>query len=174
MLNTYFRVIVGTMVLLSVVLSVYVSPNWMWFTVFIGLNLIQSAFTSIAFRLSKKSSFGETLNPSSNNAFMFLSIAIFGATLYDFKISFTLSNIMIIISSYLYNTYDCKACRDFDYIVISAIAMSYINIFQNHMVYTQPHLGEPHLLHLCNELRVHFVLGYPKRSCDVVSTYILG
>ena len=45
MLNTYFRVIVGIMVLLSVVLSVYVSPKWMWFTVFIGVNLIQSAFT---------------------------------------------------------------------------------------------------------------------------------
>ncbi|WP_347925592.1 DUF2892 domain-containing protein [Pontimicrobium sp. SW4] len=45
MLNTYFRVIVGTMVLLSVVLSVYVNPKWMWFTVFIGVNLIQSAFT---------------------------------------------------------------------------------------------------------------------------------
>ncbi|RXJ49699.1 YgaP family membrane protein [Gelidibacter gilvus] len=45
MLNTYFRVIVGTMVLLSVVLTVYVNPNWMWLTVFIGLNLIQSAFT---------------------------------------------------------------------------------------------------------------------------------
>lgn len=45
MLNTYFRVIVGTMVLLSVILSVYVSPNWMWLTVFIGINLIQSAFT---------------------------------------------------------------------------------------------------------------------------------
>ncbi|WP_179335195.1 YgaP family membrane protein [Winogradskyella costae] len=45
MLNKYFRVIVGIMVLLSVVLSVYVSPNWMWFTVFIGVNLIQSAFT---------------------------------------------------------------------------------------------------------------------------------
>ncbi|QJP34766.1 DUF2892 domain-containing protein [Nonlabens sp. Ci31] len=45
MLNKYFRVIVGTMVLLSVVLSVYVNPNWMWFTVFIGVNLIQSAFT---------------------------------------------------------------------------------------------------------------------------------
>ncbi|MBJ7881410.1 YgaP family membrane protein [Gelidibacter salicanalis] len=45
MLNTYFRVIVGTMVLLSVILTVYVHPNWMWFTVFIGVNLIQSAFT---------------------------------------------------------------------------------------------------------------------------------
>lgn len=45
MLNTYFRVIVGVMLLLSVVLTVYVSPNWMWFTIFIGVNLIQSAFT---------------------------------------------------------------------------------------------------------------------------------
>ena len=45
MLNTYFRVIVGTFVLLSVVLTVYVHQNWVWFTVFIGVNLIQSAFT---------------------------------------------------------------------------------------------------------------------------------
>jgi hypothetical protein len=45
MLNTYFRVIVGTMVLLSVVLTVYVHPNFLWLTVFIGVNLIQSAFT---------------------------------------------------------------------------------------------------------------------------------
>jgi hypothetical protein len=45
MLNTYFRVIVGTFVLLSVVLAVYININWLWFTVFIGVNLIQSAFT---------------------------------------------------------------------------------------------------------------------------------
>lgn len=45
MLNTYFRVIIGTMVLLSVVLAVYVNSNWLWFTVFIGVNIIQSAFT---------------------------------------------------------------------------------------------------------------------------------
>lgn len=35
----------GVMILLSVLLTVYVSPLWMWFTVFIGLNLLQSAFT---------------------------------------------------------------------------------------------------------------------------------
>jgi len=35
----------GALVLLSVLLTVYVSPLWMWFTVFIGLNLLQSAFT---------------------------------------------------------------------------------------------------------------------------------
>lgn len=45
MLNRYFRVLVGSFVLLSVVLTIYVSPNWLWFTVFIGVNLIQSAFT---------------------------------------------------------------------------------------------------------------------------------
>ncbi|MBQ4913849.1 DUF2892 domain-containing protein [Maribacter sp. MMG018] len=45
MLNTYFRVIVGTFILLSVVLAVYVNINWLWFTVFIGVNMIQSAFT---------------------------------------------------------------------------------------------------------------------------------
>ncbi|MCL5128312.1 MULTISPECIES: DUF2892 domain-containing protein [unclassified Algibacter] len=45
MLNTYFRVIVGTLVIVSMLLTLYVNQNWMWFTVFIGVNLIQSAFT---------------------------------------------------------------------------------------------------------------------------------
>lgn len=35
----------GTMVLLSVVLTAFVSPLFVWFTVFIGANLLQSAFT---------------------------------------------------------------------------------------------------------------------------------
>jgi len=35
----------GTMVLLSVALGTYVSPYWYLFTVFIGLNMLQSAFT---------------------------------------------------------------------------------------------------------------------------------
>jgi hypothetical protein len=35
----------GLMVLLSVALTVWVSPLFIWFTVFIGLNLLQSAFT---------------------------------------------------------------------------------------------------------------------------------
>ncbi|MDR9485815.1 MULTISPECIES: YgaP family membrane protein [Sediminimonas] len=35
----------GIMVLVSVALTVWVSPLWMWFTVFIGANLIQSSFT---------------------------------------------------------------------------------------------------------------------------------
>lgn len=35
----------GAMVLLSVVLTVWVSPYFVWFTVFIGANLIQSSIT---------------------------------------------------------------------------------------------------------------------------------
>lgn len=35
----------GFMVLFSVALGVYVSPYWHLLTVFVGLNLIQSAFT---------------------------------------------------------------------------------------------------------------------------------
>lgn len=35
----------GVMILLSVLLTVFVSPLFLWFTVFIGLNMLQSAFT---------------------------------------------------------------------------------------------------------------------------------
>ncbi|WP_026775593.1 DUF2892 domain-containing protein [Polaribacter sp. Hel_I_88] len=45
MLNKYFRIIVGVMVLLTVVLTYFVSIYWLWLGVFIGLNLIQSALT---------------------------------------------------------------------------------------------------------------------------------
>jgi hypothetical protein len=40
------RLMAGVMVLLSVALTLYVSHYWMWFTVFIGLNLLQSALTN--------------------------------------------------------------------------------------------------------------------------------
>lgn len=36
----------GFMILLSVALAIYVSPYWHLLTVFVGLNLLQSAFTS--------------------------------------------------------------------------------------------------------------------------------
>jgi hypothetical protein len=37
----------GAMVLISVVLTNYVHPGFMWLTVFVGANLFQSAFTGI-------------------------------------------------------------------------------------------------------------------------------
>jgi len=40
------RLMAGVMGLLSVALTCYVSHYWMWLTVFIGLNLFQSAFTN--------------------------------------------------------------------------------------------------------------------------------
>ena len=35
----------GTMVVLSVLLTLYVHPNFYWFTLFIGFNLFQQSFT---------------------------------------------------------------------------------------------------------------------------------
>jgi len=35
----------GCMVLVSVLLTAFISPLFIWFTVFIGVNLIQSSFT---------------------------------------------------------------------------------------------------------------------------------
>ena len=35
----------GFMVLLSVALTVFVHPAWMWLTVFVGANLFQQSFT---------------------------------------------------------------------------------------------------------------------------------
>ena len=45
MKNRIIRAIAGSFVLLSVVLSIYVDQNWLWFTVFVGANLLQSAIT---------------------------------------------------------------------------------------------------------------------------------
>jgi len=39
------RVVAGIMVLISVVLTILVSQAWLILTAFVGLNLIQSAFT---------------------------------------------------------------------------------------------------------------------------------
>lgn len=35
----------GSMVLVSLALGYYVSPNWYWLTAFVGANLVQSSFT---------------------------------------------------------------------------------------------------------------------------------
>jgi len=46
----------GFMVLLSVVLTYFVNPAWMWLTVFVGVNLFQQSFTGFcpaAFVLKK-------------------------------------------------------------------------------------------------------------------------
>lgn len=37
--------VAGSFVLISAILAATVSPLWLWFTGFVGLNLLQSAFT---------------------------------------------------------------------------------------------------------------------------------
>ncbi len=44
-LENAIRILAGTMVLLSVSLAHWVHPHWLWLAVFVGCNLIQSAFT---------------------------------------------------------------------------------------------------------------------------------
>ncbi|SIR41350.1 Protein of unknown function [Aeromonas sp. RU39B] len=43
--NNGVRVVAGCMVLLSLALTHWVHPGFVWLSAFVGLNLIQSAFT---------------------------------------------------------------------------------------------------------------------------------
>ena len=43
--DRYLRLIAGAFVLASVALAYWVSPYWLLFTAFVGLNLFQSGFT---------------------------------------------------------------------------------------------------------------------------------
>lgn len=45
-LERALRGIAGFFILMSLALGHFVSPKWYWFTAFVGLNLLQSAFTN--------------------------------------------------------------------------------------------------------------------------------
>ena len=45
-LEPMLRLIAGLFVAASVLLGLYVHPYFLWFTLFVGLNLVQSAFTN--------------------------------------------------------------------------------------------------------------------------------
>ena len=45
-LEPMLRLIAGAFVTASVLLGMFVHPYFLWFTVFVGLNLFQSAFTN--------------------------------------------------------------------------------------------------------------------------------
>lgn len=45
MKNRIIHAVAGTFILASLLLSIYVSPQWLWFTAFVGANLLQSSFT---------------------------------------------------------------------------------------------------------------------------------
>ncbi|WP_396150570.1 DUF2892 domain-containing protein [Flavobacterium sp.] len=45
MKNRIVRGIAGTFILISILLAIYVNINWLWFTAFVGANLLQSSLT---------------------------------------------------------------------------------------------------------------------------------
>ena len=45
MINRIIRAIAGIFILISLLLAFYVNQNWLWFTTFVGANLLQSSFT---------------------------------------------------------------------------------------------------------------------------------
>ena len=45
MINSIIRAIAGTFILISLLLAIYINLNWLWFTAFVGANLLQSSFT---------------------------------------------------------------------------------------------------------------------------------
>lgn len=45
-IERYLRLIAGSFVLISVILGYWYSPYWFFFTAFVALNLVQSAFTN--------------------------------------------------------------------------------------------------------------------------------
>jgi len=44
-MDRYIRAIAGTFIIISVLLAYFVNINWIWFTLFVGANLLQSSFT---------------------------------------------------------------------------------------------------------------------------------
>ncbi len=46
-MEQYIRAIAGSFILISLILSRLHSPYWLLFTAFVGLNLLQSAFTKM-------------------------------------------------------------------------------------------------------------------------------
>lgn len=44
-MDNIIRIIAGSFILISLALAHHVNPNWLWFTVFVGANLLQSGIT---------------------------------------------------------------------------------------------------------------------------------
>jgi hypothetical protein len=44
-MDKYIRAIAGTLIILSVLLAYFININFIWFTLFVGANLLQSSIT---------------------------------------------------------------------------------------------------------------------------------
>jgi hypothetical protein len=45
MKNRIVMAVAGSFILISLLLAIYVNQNWLWFTAFVGANLLQSSIT---------------------------------------------------------------------------------------------------------------------------------
>lgn len=81
-INAALRLMAGSVVLISLALGTYVSQNWFYLTGFVGLNLLQSAFTgwcpaiSIFTKLGLKQEACNTTGMSVNQAVHILAGSI--------------------------------------------------------------------------------------------------
>ena len=72
-MHMIIRRFAGAFILLSLVLAHYHSQNWLWFTAFVGFNLLQSSFTNfcplelILKKMGVGGSCCGTQNPSSSD-----------------------------------------------------------------------------------------------------------
>ena len=64
-IDNAIRVLAGIMILLSLGLTWFFDQRWVWLTVFVALNLIQSAFTGFcpAVFVLRKLGFKDSCNP---------------------------------------------------------------------------------------------------------------
>jgi len=65
-INEALRLIAGTMVLLSLFLAINYSQNWLWFTGFVAVNLIQSSLTKWCLMMTILKNIGLKDNKTNN------------------------------------------------------------------------------------------------------------
>lgn len=60
------RGIAGTFILASLLLAIYVNINWLWFTAFVGFNLLQSSITRWCLMEDILKKFGVSKSPETS------------------------------------------------------------------------------------------------------------
>ncbi len=65
-INRVLHIVAGAFILISLALAHFVSPKWLYFTAFVGVNLFQSGFTNwcLMSNILKKLGVPETAGPA--------------------------------------------------------------------------------------------------------------
>jgi hypothetical protein len=65
-INRVLHIVAGAFILISLALAHYVSPKWLYFTAFVGVNLFQSGFSNwcLMANILKKLGVPETAGPA--------------------------------------------------------------------------------------------------------------